>query len=150
MVGATVALLILVAFLVTLPSPLPEDPWRTPEYTLDCGFDEERGLFVINVTSARDVCSVSHCDFDLSQENGSGIPGFQGEIEDIYGANMNIDEVNISFMDTDRSGTLTRGDQFHIRAWSNETQYGVGREGQILRLDFGVTGECMGKVRLVK
>jgi hypothetical protein len=149
-VGVAAALLVLGSVLVALDSQQVADSWVTPEYKLDCSFDEERGLFVINVTKARDACVITRGEYYLKGENGSLVPGFQGRIKDIYGMNMNIDEVNLSFMDLDRNTMINKGDQFLIRAWSNETQYAVGREGHILRLGHAVTGECMGTVRLVK
>lgn len=143
---AVLIILILVPLAYVMIVPQPEEDWPTPKIKLRSSYQED-GFFIVNITDVDGSCSVVHGEFYLEDGNGTLIPGVCGHVTDIYGLNMFYKGYNFSFMDNDRDGEISAGDNFTIRSVEDG---GPADVGMIFELRFSVTGKTMGTVRLSK
>lgn len=92
------------------------------------------------------VCTIS-CNYIIVDDLGNAVPGEQGSVKSIYGLDLAFSDENVSFLDNDRDGRLSAGDQFLIRSVENG---GVGVEGYDLLVKYDVSGDVMNRIRLTR
>jgi len=99
------------------------------------------GRYYVHITKTeRGMASVISVRFLLLNATGFAIPEQQGSVKEIYGLNANDATTNITFMDRDLNGRVSKGDFFIVK---HEIIGGPGRDGHFFLLKFDTTGDKM-------
>ena len=99
------------------------------------------GDFVIKVEKCDPgPVSVLLVNYHILDENEIPVEGGSGTLYDIYGLNMDFENVKITSMDNDRDCCISRGDKFLLKM---SVDGGITERGYSLLLTYSVTGEKM-------
>jgi len=125
----------------------PRHPYEskdTPEFETECHKTED-GDFIIEVGefSRRKEVGVGQSEYFLPNDTGR-CTDF-GKVSDIYGYDNSFFPANFSFVDSDRSGSISQGDYFILISVENGGKAGPGNA---FILKFSETDEVMSRVTL--